>query len=154
MAKRTMRDAVAALALAFAAVLVHANPRDPVAAATELFQKYVAFGESYDARLVELYADDATVRNRRVLPTGESREMALSGAQYKQLMAAALPMAKARGDRSTYSEVTYAQEGNGVRIKATRYSELKRYSSPVSWLVRPGPDGNWRIVEESSESRP
>jgi hypothetical protein len=45
-------------------------------------------------------------------------------------------------------------EGDGVRIKADRFSELKKYHSPISILVKPTPDGVWLIYEELSESRP
>jgi hypothetical protein len=65
-----------------------------------------------------------------------------------------MPIAKQRGDRSSYSDVTYALEGPNVRITATRFSELKRYSSPLSLLVGRRPDGRWMIYEELSESQP
>jgi hypothetical protein len=65
-----------------------------------------------------------------------------------------MPMAKERGDTSTFSEVQYVKEGAGVRITATRFSNLKNYSSPFSLLVAPDATGRWVIFEELSESRP
>jgi len=41
-----------------------------------------------------------------------------------------------------------------VRIACARFSTLKNYTSPITLLVGPGPDGGWLIFEESSESRP
>ena len=45
-------------------------------------------------------------------------------------------------------------EGERVRITCTRFSELKKYSSPLSLLVGPDKDGKWLIFEEISKSQP
>lgn len=142
--------------LAFIAACLLALPAlaDPVAAAQQLFERYVRLGEAFDPALADLYADDATIRNKRTYPTGEVRELSLPAPQYKALLRAAMPMAKARGDRSTYLDVRYVPEGEGVRIVATRHSELKRYASPLSLLLKPDANGQWRIAEELSESGP
>ena len=74
--------------------------------------------------------------------------------RYKTLIREAMPIAKARGDRNTFSNVRYTTEGARVRIHASRFSELKNYTSPISLLVGPSPAGKWLIYEEISESRP
>jgi hypothetical protein len=123
-------------------------------AAKQLFAQYVALGHAYDPAVAELYADAALIKNQRAYPSGQVRELTLPAAQYKALLRHAMPAAKARGDRSTYSQVSYASEGERVRIQAARFSELKNYTSPISLLVGPSPDGKWLIYEERSESRP
>jgi len=74
--------------------------------------------------------------------------------QYKALIRQTLPLAKLRGDTNTYSEVSFSNEGSNVRIRATRFSNLKKYSSPISLLVAPDDTGRLLIYEELSESRP
>lgn len=74
--------------------------------------------------------------------------------RYKTLIREAMPLAKARGDRNTFSHVRYIPEGARVRIRASRFSALKNYASPISLLVGPSPTGQWLIYEEVSESRP
>lgn len=91
---------------------------------------------------------------KRTYPTGEVRELTIPAPQYKELARATMPLAKARGDLSTYTNVRYAVEGEGVRIRAKRFSELKKYDSPLSLLVKPSASGSWLIQEELSESRP
>lgn len=122
--------------------------------AREVFNLYVRLEHTFDPKAADLYADDAVIRNKRTYPDGQVREMAVPAPQYKELVRQSMVLAKVRGDISTYPEITYAIEGEGVRIKATRFSELKKYSSPISILVKPGPDGRWLIYEELSESRP
>lgn len=123
-------------------------------AAKQLFEQYVALGHAFDPGVAELYADDALIRNKRTYPTGEVREMTMPAPNYKTIIRKAMPLAKARGDRSTYSDVSYTPERDRVRIRASRYSELKNYTSPITLLVGPGESGRWLIYEELSESRP
>lgn len=136
------------------AVLLGTTAAAQAPEAARLFERYVALGRAYDAALADLYDDNALISNRRILPNGEVREMTLPAGQYKKLLRKALPLAQSRGDRSTYSEVRYAREGERVRISAARYSELKKYSSPLVLVVGPQPGGRWLIYEEYSESRP
>ncbi|PYQ63590.1 MAG: hypothetical protein DMF53_09765, partial [Acidobacteria bacterium] len=74
-------------------------------------------------------------------------------AKYKQILRDYMKT-KARqiGDISNYTNDTYTQEGNRVRIKVTRYSSIEKVSSPVSMLVGPDATGRWLIYEELSES--
>jgi hypothetical protein len=119
-----------------------------------LFSKYVALERAFDPAVADLYSDDALIRNRRSYPTGEVRELTMPAPQYKELIRKAMPLAKARGDTSEYSSCAYKVEPRGVRVACQRFSNLKKYSSPISLLVGPTSEGKWRILEELSESRP
>ena len=132
-----------------AAVSTQAND-----AAKQLFEQYVTLGHAYDSGVADLYSDDALIKNKRTYPSGKVRELTMPAGDYKALIRQAMPLAKARGDRSTYSNVKYAAEGSRVRITASRFSELKNYTSPISLLVGPSANGRWVIYEEISESRP
>jgi hypothetical protein len=127
---------------------------DSVARAKELWERYVALERAFDPAAAELYADDAKIENTRTYPTGQKRTLTVPAADYRKLIRAALPLAKARGDTNTYSDVKYTAEGERIRITCTRFSELKKYSSPLSLLVGAAVDGKWLIFEEISESQP
>jgi len=131
------------------------EPEARLVAAKALFERYVTLERAFDPALADLYADSATVRNLRRYPTGQAREMKLEGAKYKALIVVSLPMARERGDLSVYTDVAYEVLATGeVAITATRYSELKEYSSPLALRIAPQEDGVWRIVEETGESQP
>jgi hypothetical protein len=49
--------------------------------------------------------------------------------------------------------VSYASEEGKTRITATRFSMMKKYSSPISLLVGPCTSGTIGIIEEISESQ-
>jgi len=122
--------------------------------AKALFNQYVQSEQSFDPDAAEMYADDAVIKNKRTYPTGQVRELTMPANQYKALIRQAMPLAKLRGDTNTYSEVSFSKEGSKVRIRATRFSNLKKYSSPISLLVSPDDTGRLLIYEEISESRP
>lgn len=110
-------------------------------------------GRAFDPALAELYDDSAVIRNTRIYPDGSTRVMTFPAPKYKQLLRSLMPVAKARGDVSTLRDVTFTAEGDRVRIDAIRYSHLKNYTSPISWLVGRNEDEDWVIFEEISESR-
>jgi len=148
---------------AAAVLLVQSDAADkpaPVLAKTArekaeaLFQRYVDLEHAFDPAAADLYANDALIKNRRIYPNGKVREMTLPAPRYRDLIRAAMPLAKARADTNKYTDLKYSTEGQRVRIDCTRFSNVKKYKSPLSLLVGPAPDGKWLIYEEISESRP
>lgn len=91
---------------------------DPIAEAKTLFSRYAAIETAFDPSVAELYADDAIIKNKRIYPTGQVRELTIPAPQYKQLIRASMPLAKIKNDYSTYSEIRFKAEGEGVRITA------------------------------------
>jgi hypothetical protein len=130
-----------------------ANANEP-SEAEALFDRYQELGRAFDPAMADLYCDTALIRNVRTYPSGEQRTLEIPAPMYKDLVRSAMPLAKARGDVSTYSDVQFVAEGSSVRITAERYSELKKYTSPVSILVGQCGDSGLAILEELSESRP
>jgi hypothetical protein len=126
----------------------------PVDEAKKLFERYVDAERTFDPAVADLYSDDAKIQNKRTYPDGSIRVSTMPAPKYKELIRAAMLLAKERGDSNTYSEVKYVAEGQKIRITATRFSNLKKYSSPVSLLVGPSSGGKWLIFEELSESKP
>ncbi|HYL04591.1 MAG TPA: hypothetical protein VE075_01025 [Thermoanaerobaculia bacterium] len=154
--------ALALAATADAAALAAAPAAAPAAAtgaarktAETLFNRYIDLEHAFDPALVDLYADEAHIQSRVIVPGRPPTVRNWSGAQYKDLLRRALAKAKEkRQDLNFYTAVSYLREGSKVRIKAMRYAELQKAVSPVELLVGPGASGSWRIFEELSESHP
>jgi hypothetical protein len=122
--------------------------------AKALFQKYVELEAAFDPAQADLLHPSARIHTRRTTRTGEVRHLSATPAELKVVLKHVMPIAKARNDRNEYSNVTYWAEGERVRIRATRYSLLKKVESPVTLLVGPDSSGVWWIYEDSSESGP
>jgi hypothetical protein len=142
------------LALALAATALSARGADPLVHARTILASYIAKSQAFDASMADLYSDRALIENKRTYPTGEVRRLTLPATQYKAMIRQAMPLATARGDSNRFSAPQFSVQGANVRIDMTRYSELKKYASPLVLVVGPEGDGAWRILEERSESRP
>ena len=154
------------LPLALSTVAFAAAAAAPAASATEatgaarqsaeaLFNRYVDLEHAFDPALVDLYAPDARIRSKVIVPGRTPSVRSWSGTEYKELLRRALAKAKeTRKDLNFYSAVTYLSEGSRVRIKAMRYAEMQKAVSPVELLVGPDSGGSWRIFEELSETHP
>ncbi len=154
MGRKVKQFRLLAATIALACVAQVAGAQSGVAPAKQLFQKYIALGNNFDPSLVDLYSDEALIKNTRRYPGGQKRTIEIPAAKYKELIRSTMPVAKARGDRNRYSSVKYALKGSNVRISATRYSLMKKYSSPIHLLVGADKKGEWQILEEITESIP
>ena len=125
---------------------------DAIAKAKAFFARYVQLEHAYDPALAGLYADNAVLINKRIYPDGKVNPVRIPASTYKHLIQTSIADPKQRGNINTYSNESYTVEGDKVRIKATAYRVLKKYSSPLSQLVGPDAKGNWVIYEETSES--
>jgi len=69
--------------------------------------------------------------------------------QWKKLMPKLMEEAKAKGDRSSFSDWIFEEMPEGVAITATRFSELNQYSAPHRLVVSKAEGGEWLITEET-----
>lgn len=124
----------------------------PLNAAEKLFQRYVELEQEFDPAVVDLYSDDAKITNERLFPDGSTRLLSMPAPAYKQLIRSSLPLARSRGDANVYFDIDFQALGDQIQITATRFSELKKYSSPLALRVAKR-SGAWLIVEEHSHSK-
>ena len=123
--------------------------------AKRFFEQYVKKGESFDASMADLYLDSAVVENLRKYPNGLEKTMQLTGAQWKALVIKTMPLAKAKGDVSTFSEIYVSIDRKRAKIKANRYSNLKCYTDTGYYMIiERQPDSEYKIVREYTETQP
>jgi len=124
-----------------------------IAEARTFFERYQSLEKAFDVTLAELYCDSAFLRHVRTYPGGMQRTLELPASKYKAMIRSLMPLARFRGDFATYTGATFVAEGAGTRIKATRHSQMKGYSSPFSMLIGDCGNGTIGILEELGESR-
>jgi len=149
-----MQKHIVLSAFALLAVAGATPAKQPESPAQVVFDKYQSLERSFDPALADLYCDSALIRNTRKYPNSQTRTIEIPAAKYKELIRTSLPVAKTSGDYSTYSNVVFAPAGSNVRITATRYSVLKKYSSPMSLLVGSCRGSGWGVLEEIGVSQP
>jgi hypothetical protein len=120
----------------------------------EFFKKYVELGDTFDPALAALYSDRARIHATRQYPLGLSRDMEFTGAQWKAVMLKVMEIAKAKNDKSRYSNMVVTRIGDRYKIKADRYSVLKCYTDTGYYMiVQPGGNEDFSIVEEYMETK-
>ena len=123
--------------------------------ASAFFLRYIELSDKFDIEVTELYSDKAKIHTYRVYPHGLERAIELSGVQWKQLITRVMPMAKEQNDKSSFINISVSKQGDGYKIKADRYSELKCYTDRGYYMVlEPSMTGKLLIVEEYMETQP
>lgn len=120
----------------------------------EFIEECYERGKNFDVAVAECYSDKAEMSHTRKFPNGTTRTLELSGVQMKKLIVETMPIAKQLNDYDTLSNLTYKAKGKRFHVFATRYSERKKYYSPIYFLVGRDASGAWKIYEEISESQP
>ena len=121
---------------------------------SEFFQHYQELSKQFSEEVALLYADDAKITSCRHYPNGTSKDISMTGAQLKAMLPTILPMAKSRGDINEYSQVAITIEGDEAKIKAHRYSVLKKYTDRDYYMVlSPAENGSLVIIEEHLETQ-
>ena len=100
--------------------------------------------------LPNCYAVDARV----VMPDGAGGTREFKGSEYKAHLRELMPQLRNTTRTVTFIEPKFEVEGSNVRIKAMRADSSQRERTPMTFLVGPGADGEWRILEQVGEGLP
>ena len=126
-------------------VLRPINDESPLNTAKRLFRECSSHVLNIKPELTDCYSIDAKIEL-----DGEE----LTGAEYKtRLRAEYLPL---RGGSSfvRLRDPDYEVREGSVLITARRLEADTQERTPITWIVGPGPDGVWRILEERSQGLP
>ena len=141
--------------LAFAVLTTSAGASVDVAEGRHFFDRFVQLSDAFDPAVADLYADSSKIKWLRRYPDGAERVMEMPGSQWRSALTSLMPLAKAKGDRSKYTNVRVEPAGERLRIRADRYSVLKCYSDKNYYmLVDRSSTGTLYVAEEYFENQP
>ena len=110
--------------------------------------------DSYDPALGDHYAEDAVLRSTRTGMQGQVTQLEITGAQLRGLLPKALPLARARAERTELSDIRFEQLNGTVRVNATRRMVSKCYEDDKYELILRKSEGQgFLIVREVSATR-
>jgi hypothetical protein len=118
--------------------------------AERLWDKCVDLTAQMQRRLPDCYAVDAKI----TIPDGSGGTREITGGEYKVHLREIIPEMLNTVRSVTYIDPSYELEGDNVRIRARRADSSVLERTPISFLVGPGPDGQWRILEQNGEGLP
>ncbi len=121
----------------------------------KFFDGYMQLNDAFDPAVADLYTDASKVKALRRYPGGMDRVIEIAGAQWRSLLVSSMPLAKAKGDLSRFTNIRAEAEGDRVRVTADRYSVLKCYTDKNYYmLVAKDPTGRLYVAEEYFENQP
>lgn len=122
------------------------------AAGRAFFDRYIRLSDRDDPAFLELYADSARIHVLRVLASGETQALDLSGTQWKQNIIN-FSRATRNHPSSTFSHLSVHREGQRLRLLTVRYSPSNcRTDEGYSMVIAKNTRGVWQIVENSWEA--
>lgn len=146
--------AVVAVLLPLAAIAQHAVQPSAIAQAQAFFPHVIALEAAYDATFVNFLADDAVVRNYKMVPDGNVRDRVHPVPFLRPSMPLGMLISRDLGRRLTYSDCRARVEGARVRISCTQERNEPAFRGPFSMLVGPDSAGAWKIYEHIAEPSP
>ncbi len=124
-----------------------------VVTAGRLFARCAELLEELDPSLADCYSIDARIVV--VDPSDPTGGEELRGASYKHELRAALRRARSSGHYFTYRETSYEPaSGSQVRVRTLRARSAAAALDSITFLLGPGSDGEWRILEERGPGWP
>ncbi|HEX4872718.1 MAG TPA: hypothetical protein VFV27_10415, partial [Nevskiaceae bacterium] len=109
---------------------------------------------SFDPGLLDLYAVDATITNRRKGKDGKPVDTVVALDKHRSTLTAALKKAQPKNQPRTYSRIRYAPlSGGRYKLTAERVDAPKAKPVTVMMLLVPQPDESWKIQREIVETR-
>ena len=127
--------------------LVHAKTGEaPADTARRLFDACRDLLRRQDAQLSDCYDIDASI--------SVAGAQSLRGSEYKLALREAIARDQEEGIFIDWREPLFEPEGERVRVRAARRSTREPAESELELVVGPGPDGGWRIFQETSVGWP
>lgn len=121
--------------------------------ALEFFNSYVQASNSYSASLLSMYSDNAKIIRQVVKPDGTLVNVPFSINDYKKQLRLSSKIAKLKGYKNYYSNISVTKVANGYKIEALRKPSLSDYKLRASMTVQEQSGGKWLIVEELMQTK-
>ena len=124
-----------ALALLTMAAAPISDTRISKADARHVFMQFQEKGRLFDPAEADLHCENGAIRMYREDASGAVKKSEGPAAPYKQILREGVQEARRANDYSKFSKVTYHPDGDNIRIESTRYSVLRKYKSPATFLI-------------------
>jgi hypothetical protein len=128
-------------------VLPKIEGEEAVRTARRLFRECSGFVLNLDPRVTDCYSIGAKIQ------IAEGAEE-LTGAQYKLRLRQEFAPLRGTGRFMRFKDAQFEEQPPNIVITAVKEDSNDATRSPLTWIVGPGPDGQWRILEQRGASFP
>lgn len=117
------------------------------------FDSYVDAANSYSCDYFDYYTNNAKIIRVVEKPDGTEEVVNIPLERYKAEAKKTSKLAKLRKYKNKYLNVKILQQGNDYKIVAMRMPSTSDYKIPAYFIIGKDCDGNWKIKEESMNTR-
>lgn len=117
------------------------------------FNQYIDAANSYSCNYFDYYCDNAKIIRVVEKPDGTQQTVYIPFDRYKKEVKKSGKLAKLRNYKNRYSNVKIHPIGNDYKVLAMRTPSTSDYKIPAYFIVGKDADGQWKIKEESMNTR-
>lgn len=119
----------------------------------KFFHDYVSAANSYSNDYFDYYCSDAKIIRVVEKPDGSEKSVDIPIERYKIEAKKTSKLAKLRKYKNSYSNISVFPCGGDYKITAMRMPSTSDYKVPAHFIVGKDINGNWKIKEESMNTK-
>ena len=117
------------------------------------FNEYVSAANSYSCDYFDYYTNNAKIIRVVEKPDGTEQAVNIPLERYKSEAKKTSKLAKLRNYKNKYFNVKIFPYGNDYKVVAMRMPSTSDYKIPAYFIIGKDCNGNWKIKEESMNTR-
>ena len=117
------------------------------------FNEYVAAANSYSSDYFKFYSNDAKIVRVMEKPDGSAKSVNIPLERYKSETKKASKLARLKNYKNSYFNVKVLPFGEDYKVIAMRMPSTSDYKIPAHFIIGKDTCGNWKIKEESMNTR-
>ncbi|MCD7879416.1 MAG: hypothetical protein LUG16_05740 [Candidatus Gastranaerophilales bacterium] len=117
------------------------------------FNQYINAANNYSNNYFNYYSDNAKIIRIVEKPDGSNEIVNIPIERYKSETKKSKSLAKIRKYKNKYLNVRITKHGSDYKIAAMRMPSTSDYKVPAYFIVGKDNSGNWKIKEESMNTR-
>lgn len=117
------------------------------------FNRYIEAANSYSSDYFDFYSENAKIIRVVEKPDGTQETVNIPLARYKCEAKKSTKFARLRKYKNRYFNVKVLPSGENYKITALRMPSTSDYKIPAYFIVGKNSDGEWKIVEESMNTK-
>ncbi len=117
------------------------------------FNQYIDAANSYSTDYFKYYSDNAKIVRVVEKPDGTTQSVNIPLSKYKDEAQKSTKLMKLRQYKNRYFNVKITKHGNDYKIAALRMPSTSDYKIPAHFIIGKDNCGNWKIKEESMNTK-
>lgn len=119
----------------------------------QFFNSYVDAGNAYKSTFFDYYISNPVILRVVLKKDGSTKTVNVPFSEYKKQSKTSSKLGKIMKYKNTYTNIQIVPEGDNYRLTSMRKPSTSNYSLPASFLIGKDSSGQWKIKEESMQTK-